>query len=427
VQTKRYSIVPDSDFIYKALKRALRESHAQYLNPNGHTYPHGAFIHVLAFGMYDQLEAAPDGNFERLKNFAEQHRRWMFGYLSYDLKDELESLSSPPPNPVGFAKLHFFVPKHLIFIEANALQIQSTEDPDLVLASILAETIEAVAPVAASIADIKARTDREGYLERVRTLQQHIAGGDIYEANFCLEYFSEAAVFDPLHAYLKLNALSPMPFSALLKHEERFVLCASPERFLKHCDSTLISQPIKGTARREADPETDKIVRENLKNNPKERSENIMIVDLVRNDLSQTAIAGSVVAEEVCGLYSYQQVHQLVSTVRASLHPSFHPVDALRQAFPMGSMTGAPKVNAMKLIDQREATARGLFSGAIGYFTPELNFDFNVVIRSMLYNRTTRYLSFWAGSAITHSAEAEKEYEECLVKTSAIRQTLNEL
>ena len=166
----------------------------------------------------------------------------------------------------------------------------------------------------------------------------------------------------------------------------------------------------------------------NLKNNlladPKERSENVMIVDLVRNDLSRIAKKGSVLVEELHAIYSFKQVHHLISTIKAELRPEISAVDAICASYPMGSMTGAPKISAMKIIENLECSKRGLYSGSVGYFTPDGNFDFNVVIRSILYNAKTSYVSLSVGSAITAKSVPEKEYEECLIKAKALIEVL---
>lgn len=186
-----------------------------------------------------------------------------------------------------------------------------------------------------------------------------------------------------------------------------------------------MSQPIKGTARRAEDREEDQQIIEALENDPKEHSENVMIVDLVRNDLSRIAEKGSVRVDELCKVYTFTQVHQLISSVRARIAEGIPPVEALRTSFPMGSMTGAPKISAMKIIEELEETRRGLYSGAVGYFSPDGDFDFNVVIRSILYNVKNQYLSFSVGGAITASSIPEKEYEECMIKARAMLQVLS--
>jgi para-aminobenzoate synthetase component 1 len=240
-----------------------------------------------------------------------------------------------------------------------------------------------------------------------------------------MEFFAENASINPLAIYQKLNAISLPPFAVYFKNHNNYLLCASPERYLKKEETKVISQPIKGTAKRFADKDLDEKAKVDLFNNPKERSENIMIVDLVRNDLSHTATKGSVTVEELCGIYSFEQVHQMISTVVSEVENSTSSIEILRTTFPMGSMTGAPKISAMKIIEELEETKRGLYSGAVGYFKPNGNFDFNVVIRSILYNSATRYVSFSVGSAITSMSIPEQEYDECLLKAKAMFEVLS--
>src|SRR5690606_11612821 len=252
----------------------------------------------------------------------------------------------------------------------------------------------------------------------------HIHRGDVYEANFCQEFYALNAVIDPVQTYNKLNSISKPPFATFLKMDDKYLLSASPERYLKKEGKKIISQPIKGTAKRADTALEDDLFRFSLENDPKERSENIMIVDLVRNDLSRIAKKGSVKVKELCKVYTFEQVHQMISTVEAEVEDHIHPVEIIKATFPMGSMTGAPKISAMKVIEEVEETKRGLYSGAVGYFKPSGDFDFNVIIRSILYNKTEKYVSYSVGSAITSKSTPEKEYEECLVKAKAMKQVL---
>ncbi|HMG82080.1 MAG TPA: anthranilate synthase component I family protein, partial [Ferruginibacter sp.] len=246
-----------------------------------------------------------------------------------------------------------------------------------------------------------------------------------YELNFCQEFYAEPASIDPIAVYQQLTKLSPNPFAALYKLNDRYCLCASPERYLKKMGETVISQPIKGTAKRDlANKLLDEERKTSLLNSNKERSENVMVVDLVRNDLSKICQEGSVKVDELFGIYSFPQVHQMISTVSGRLQNDIHWVDAIKATFPMGSMTGAPKKRVMELIEKYEQTKRGLFSGSIGYINPEGDFDFNVVIRSILYNSNTQYLSFQTGGAITFYSNAAEEYEESLLKAEAIKTVL---
>jgi len=243
--------------------------------------------------------------------------------------------------------------------------------------------------------------------------------------NFCQEFFNENVKVNPATLYIKLCEISPVPFSCFYKVGNKFLCGASPERFLKKVGSKIISQPIQGTSKKGRSKIENSVIAKELFSNEKERSENIMIVDLVRNDLSRTAKKQSVKVEELCGIYEFPQVFQMVSTVTSELSDNHNFTDVIKNAFPMGSMTGAPKIRAMELIEKYEKTKRGLYSGSVGYVTPSQDFDFNVVIRSFQYNAETKYLSFITGGAITIKSYPEKEYEECLIKAKGLLEVLN--
>jgi para-aminobenzoate synthetase component 1 len=272
---------------------------------------------------------------------------------------------------------------------------------------------------------IEQRISKKEYKEKVTKVLDYIHRGDIYEANFCMEFYAEEAIINPLDTFEKLNLISKAPFAVFFKNQQQFFVSGSPERYLKKVGDQLLSQPIKGTAKRFRDSVADEKSKINLASDPKERSENIMITDLVRNDLSRTAQKGSVKVEELCQIYSFEQVHQMISTISSKLDSQYTVVDAIKSSFPMGSMTGTPKVSVMKIIEAIEETKRGLYSGAVGYFTPNNDFDFNVVIRSILYNQEQQYLSFSVGSAITSLSIPENEYEECLLKAKAMHEVLS--
>lgn len=267
---------------------------------------------------------------------------------------------------------------------------------------------------------IKTRENKSSYIEKVNALKQHIQQGNIYEVNFCMEFFAEDVKINPFYLYQKLIEISPMPFSCFVKHQNKYLICASPERYLKKTNNHLLSQPIKGTIKRGLTKDEDIRLMEELKNSRKEKSENVMIVDLVRNDFSRIAETGSVRVDELFGIYSFPQWHQMISTISCNVKPSISFKEILKATFPMGSMTGAPKISAMKLIEEFEATKRGMYSGSVGILLPNSDFDLNVVIRSIQYNAENSYLSFMVGSAITIHSDAEKEYEECLLKAKAI-------
>ncbi|MBC7722420.1 MAG: anthranilate synthase component I family protein, partial [Pedobacter sp.] len=272
---------------------------------------------------------------------------------------------------------------------------------------------------------IKPRITKETYLQIIQQIKAHILRGDCYEINFCQEFYAENAIINPLNIYQQLTKLSPNPFACYYKLNDKYLLCASPERYLKKEGNRLMSQPIKGTFKRnKADTKIDETLKQQLFQSPKDRSENVMVVDLVRNDLSKICKQGSVNVEELFGIYTFPQVHQMISTIVGELQDGLDVADILQATFPMGSMTGAPKKKVIQLIDKYEQTQRGLYSGAVGYITPNKDFDFNVVIRSILYNASNQYLSYQVGGGITFNSDANSEYEECLLKAEAMIEVL---
>jgi len=403
--------------------RQFRE--AIFLDSNNYDQKYSSFDAVLAVDAFTSVKTDEHNAFEDLKQYQQITKDWLFGYLSYDLKNDTEELKSSNHDGLHFPDVFFFQPKKLFLLKENQLEIQYLNMCD----DEVEEDLEDIRNQKSEISQkseikIQQRISKESYLEKVSTMLEHIHRGDIYEANFCMEFFAENASLNPIETYTRLNAISEPPFAVFFKNNKQFMLSASPERYLRKENDKIISQPIKGTAKRHADVQEDENIRQELLANEKERSENIMIVDLVRNDLSRTASKGSVEVEELCGAYTFKQVHHLISTVVSTVESDKSPIEIIKTTFPMGSMTGAPKISAMKIIEELEETKRGLYSGAVGYFTPDNNFDFNVVIRSILYNEESNYVSFSVGSAITSLSVPEKEYEECLLKAKAMREVL---
>lgn len=379
-------------------------------------------------------EIIPAGNsFEMLKKFHDDTKDWLFGYLSYDLKNETENLSSKNYDGIELSNMQFFQPEFIFRLRSiisgneGVLEIQylpqnkTAKDIETIFQKITRQELISDSPL--EIVDIKSRIPKQEYIQQVNTIKNHIHRGDIYEMNYCMEFFSDKAEIAPEEVFLKLSEASKAPFSAFYRRGDKYLMCASPERFLKKSGNKIISQPIKGTARRGNNYAEDLAIKKLLAENEKEKSENVMIVDLVRNDLSKSC--NEVAVEELFGVYSFKQLHQMISTVSGELRSDVHFIDAVKNSFPMGSMTGAPKVRAMELIEEFEKTKRGLYSGAVGYITPEGDFDFNVVIRSILYNQSTKYLSFQVGSAITANSIPENEYEECLLKAKGMFEALD--
>jgi para-aminobenzoate synthetase component 1 len=391
---------------------------------------YSSFDAVLAVDAMTCIQTDYHEAFLKLKEYQSTTKDWLFGYLSYDLKNAVEDLKSENFDGLQFPELYFFQPKKLFLFKGDTIEMQYLNMVSDELEDDLKEICQSK-PVEdkeqrklSNDIKIKLRIHKDEYLSKVETMLEHIHRGDIYEANFCQEFYAEKVSIRPLETYLKLNDISKPPFATFLKLGDSYILSASPERYLKKAGTKIVSQPIKGTAKRSKDILKDNKLKEQLAIDEKERSENIMIVDLVRNDLSKTATKGSVQVEELCQVYTFPQVHQMISTITSEIDASTHAVDVIQTTFPMGSMTGAPKISAMQIIEELEETKRGVYSGAVGYFTPNSDFDFNVVIRSILYNQSKEYVSFSVGSAITSKSNPLKEYEECLIKAKAMREVL---
>lgn len=420
--------IPDPEqFKQQLLSWSQQFREVVFLDSNSYLQEYSSFDCMLAVDAFTSLKTDFHNAFEDLKQYQQTTKDWLFGYLSYDLKNDVEPLKSSNFDGLHFPDLFFFQPKKIVVLKGNQLEMHylllcddEIEDDFLDITQSHYESFVTLSEV-----EVQQRISKELYLQKVTKILEHIHAGDMYEANFCMEFFAENAIINPLEKFQKLNEISKAPFSVFFKNNKHFLLSASPERYLKKIDDTIISQPIKGTSKRFSDVNEDEKSKQDLETDAKERAENIMITDLVRNDLSHTAQKGSVEVVELCKIYSFLQVHQMISTITSKLDAQYSPVDVLKTTFPMGSMTGAPKISVMKIIENMEETKRGLYSGAVGYFTPEGDFDFNVVIRSILYNQENKYVSFSVGSAITAQSVPEKEYEECLLKAKAMSEVLS--
>jgi len=425
LRTSVYKTI-SNPFAFKKQLLVWSQSFREVIFMDSNDYPQefSSFDCILAVDAFTLIQTDYHNAFDDLKQYQQSTKDWLFGYLSYDLKNDREDLQSHNFDGLEFPDLFFFQPKKLFLLKGNQLEIKYLTLCDDELEEDFEAIIGSISPAKSdsSSITIQQRISKESYIEKVHLLLEHLHRGDIYEANFCMEFFAENAVIHPLEKFEILNSISQPPFAVYFKNSQYYLLSATPERYLRKEGELLISQPIKGTAKRFSDVKEDEKSKENLASDPKERAENIMITDLVRNDLSRTAQKGSVQVQELCGIYSFQQVHQMISTVTSKLDPKFSVIEALRLTFPMGSMTGAPKISVMNIIEELEETKRGLYSGAIGYFTPSGDFDFNVVIRSILYNQEKKYVSFSVGSAITSLSKPEKEYEECLLKAKAMHE-----
>jgi para-aminobenzoate synthetase component 1 len=413
-------------FKQQLLSWAQQFSEIVFLDSNSYPQNKSNYEFLLAVDSFTSIKTDFQNAFEDLNQYQQITKDWLFGYLSYDLKNDTEGLQSQNFDGLSFPDLYFFQPKKLFLFKENQLEIHylnmCDDEIEEDFENIVNFQIDNLAT--SNSIQIQQRIPKKIYLEKISKMLEYINNGDIYEANFCMEFFAKCKI-NPIDKFQKLNAISKPPFAVFFKNNKHFLLSASPERYLKRDGELIVSQPIKGTSKRFSNSIEDEISKENLSLDPKERSENIMITDLVRNDLSRTAQKGTVKVEELCGIYSFLQVHHMISTITSKIDAQFSSVDLLKTTFPMGSMTGAPKISAMKIIEELEETKRGIYSGAVGYFKPNGDFDFNVVIRSILYNQEKEYVSFSVGSAITSQSIPEKEYEECMLKANAMLNVLN--
>ena len=396
-----------------------------FLDDHQYHLPEHSFECILAVNAQSILRTGPHNAFELLQTFIEQNNDWCFGHLGYDLKNGIEALQSNTADLVKFDDLFFFIPEIVLILRDNELLIGMKIPAHEAIANAVFNSRPIPGSTPLHI-EVKTRFTSADYIDTVHKLQQHILRGDCYEINFCQEFYNENAVIDPMQVYSSLSNESPNPFSCYYKVEDKYLLCASPERYLRKSGNKVMSQPIKGTIHRNIhNAGADTLNKDVLQHSAKDRSENIMVVDLVRNDLAKVCIEGSVKVDELMEIYAFPQVYQMISTISGEIENKTPVTELLKATFPMGSMTGAPKKRVMQLIEQYEKTKRGLFSGSVGYISPERDMDFNVVIRSILYNASSRYLSFQAGSAITYYSDAQAEYEECLLKAATIKKVLN--
>lgn len=398
------------------------------------TYPVSAFFpskskqnwlqpNILALGAWKSVENYSGTHLEKLDKLISENHDWVVGHCGYNLKKEIEGIDCAKVNEDGFDDLYFFIPDILILQKDAAIHLGVKDSANF------EKILSQIAKISESnyqenSISLDGSTSQSNYYATSHLLLEHIHRGDIYEINYCIDFVGNEENLNPPEVFKQLSELSQAPFSVLYRNNKSWLMCASPERFISKQGSRLFSQPIKGTRKRGATPEEDVSLIADLQNDKKERMENIMIVDLVRNDLSRVATKGSVQVTELCAVHTFKTVHQMISTVECKVSPSTRFVEILKATFPMGSMTGAPKIRAMQLAEEFENQSRGIYSGSVGFITPEGDFDFNVVIRSITWNAETGHISAKAGSALTSESIPEKEYEECLIKVNAMKKAL---
>lgn len=409
-----------SEFIIQMLNWSKQFNIFVFMDSCGYHDEFSRYDAILACGAH-QLFASP----EAASAFQKKNGGWLFGHINFEYGYREFSLSPKVTEKPCFPVSNFFVPKYLITIKDDELTITCDAGEgnkvfrEISMASSLIEATH-------SGICFQPSESKSSYLQKVESLLNQIRLGNCYEINYCQHFYAEDAEIDPHAVYTQLAAVSPNPFAALYRLNEDYLMCASPERFIRRQSNRLISQPIKGTTKRDLEnAENDFRLKHHLATSEKDRCENVMIVDLVRNDMSKIAAAGSVQVPQLFTIDSFPQVHQMKSTIECLLPGNITFNDLITAMFPMGSMTGAPKKKVLELTSAYEVHPRGIYSGTIGYIDPEGNCDFNVVIRSVIYSRHARFLEYYVGGGITINSNPSEEYDECLLKAKAIQRVFS--
>jgi para-aminobenzoate synthetase component 1 len=425
-----YTIAPESlqSWIDQSIQWAKNYPYFCFFNSGKYTNQYGNFGDFLAV---DAVELFHHQNtaWNQLNTLKSS---WYVGYLSYNLKNYFENVHSAKPNQIDCYDFLFFKPQFLIhFLDDTHLKIETygENNTQKVWDEIRKTIVKEEEKKALGIGNVKlsSNVNFQAYQEKIVEIKSLISEGEVYELNYCISFDTKVSNIETSHLFKILNRLSPNPYACYFQSPEIAVMSASPERYIRKNGQKIISQPIKGTIARGATEEQDKKNKSLLFNNPKDRAENLMIVDLVRSDMAKVSDIGSVKVDELYGIYSFPQVHQMISSISADLKKNLTIFDAISSTFPMGSMTGAPKISAMNYIDDMEKANRGIFSGSIGWLNPNGDADFNVLIRSFFYDHHTQKLSFYVGSAITIDSDPQQEYEECMLKAKAMLGAIEQL
>lgn len=426
------NILNSNSLINYILQEVKKHEHAILLHTGIFQVPGPSHFEVLSgWNALDLMDLEDPSSLTQIDEFTQKHLgKWIFVHFSYDLKNCIEKrLKSEHQDPIGFPLMTLFVPEFVGIIEGGKSKLLQqhlthntiTEIPIPETTPLENANINSPKPNLIFQEDL---IYEEPYTNALTQIHHHLQQGDIYEINYCLPFQGAGKIKDPAEFWWSMQRQNQAPFSGLYRHKNSWLMCCSPERFICKEKNKIISQPIKGTSKRDPDPTLDLMLKNQLQNNKKEQAENVMIVDLVRNDLGKIAQTGSVQVDELFGAYSLKSVHQLISTVSATLKDNTPFSTILKACFPMGSMTGAPKIRAMEIIEELEFFSRGLYSGSVGYISPSGNFDFNVVIRSILYNSSTDIFLYPAGGAITANSKIEKEFDECMLKAQSMKTAL---
>jgi len=418
--SKLYSLKNKDLFVKKVVNFSSNQTHFTLLNSND---SFDDYELIIAYGAESFIQSSKN-SLKKIDKYISCVNDWVFGFLSYDLKNEIENLSDLNKDIFNLPNVYFYQPKVIWLIKGEKARIYSISKKNLNEDWDKINSIHYKECTKKSSIDLIPRTSRDEYVKKIKKIKQRILKGDCYEMNFCFDMYSKNKKINPYKTYIKLNNYTRSPMSTFFKLNQLFLLSSSPERFIKRNNKTIISQPIKGTAKRGLNSTEDEKIKERLLSSPKELSENHMIVDLVRNDLSRLARKGSVKVKYLNKLNTFKRVHQLISTIEAKIESNTKFSKIINGMFPMGSMTGAPKIESMNIIDEYESTKRGLYSGSVGYIKPNKDFDFNVVIRSIIYDEISKEINVNVGSAITFKSDAVSEFEECLLKAEPMIKSL---
>jgi para-aminobenzoate synthetase component 1 len=418
--SKSYSIINKDEFVEKIIQFSSVKNNFVLLNSNDYSDEYDL---IVAYGIESSIKSSKN-SLIKLDNYIDSVDDWVFGYLSYDLKNEIEDLNDKNEDIFNLPNINFFQPKVIWLIKNGTATILSLNKKNLIDDWVQINSLNCLETLTKSKINLKSRGSKDDYIIKINGIKERILKGDCYEMNFCFDMYCKNNTIDPYQTYIKLNNYTRSPMSTFLKLDNLYLMSSSPERFIKKENKKIISQPIKGTAKRGLDSHEDKEITNKLLSDPKELSENHMIVDLVRNDLSRIAEKGSVRVKKLNKLNTFKRVHQLISTIEANIQSNIEFSKIIEGTFPMGSMTGAPKIKSMNIIDEYESVKRGLYSGSVGYIKPNKDFDFNVIIRSIIYDRSLKEINVSVGSAITFKSDPESEYDECLIKAEPMIRSL---
>jgi para-aminobenzoate synthetase component 1 len=414
----RFNYIENKEFIHLVLNNLPNYSTFCVLHSNEINSPllHDEYDFIVSLGSQKQFQSNNPINWDFF-NTLEQQNCFLMGFISYAYNKDFWKISEKKSTIAPPANSFWFAPKYLIYKRKEEKEfVIYGENPSEFYHSILQSQIAPLESSPEFKHEFLPLLSKEKYIHTIEKIREDIKNGEYYEINYCQEFISNKFNSDPFLIWEKIRNSNKAPFSAFFRHHSFFSISLSPERFLKRKANILLSQPIKGTAMRGGTELEDEKNKSNLQNSEKERAENIMIVDLVRNDLSRVCEVGTVSVEELCGIYSFKNVHQMISTISGKQLEKTKLGEILKNTFPMGSMTGAPKRMVVERASEYEVSARGLYSGSIGYLESNGNFDLNVVIRTLIIDTEKKIASFHVGGAITYDSDPFAEYDECMLK-----------